>query len=75
MLKIFIGMILGYLLFTSPQARRITADLLRSAAETISPEAEHQQPPASIDQTTKPVLKKFDAKINNAPLRTEHPEI
>ena len=75
MLKIFIGMVLGYLLFTSPQARRITGDLLRSAAETISPEAERHQPPASIDQTTKPALKEFDAKTNNAPLRIEHPDI
>jgi hypothetical protein len=75
MLKIFIGVVLGYLLFTSPQARRITGDLLRNAAETISPEAEHQQLPASIDEPTKPALKKFDAKTNNAPLRTEHPGI
>jgi hypothetical protein len=75
MLKIFIGMVLGYLLFTSPQARRITGDLLRSAAETISPEEERHQPPASINQTTKPALKEFDAKTNNAPLRIEHPDI
>jgi hypothetical protein len=62
MLKIFIGVVLGYLLFTSPQARRITGDLLRSAAETISPEAERHQPPASIDQTTKPALKRVRRK-------------
>ena len=68
-------MVLGYLLFTSPQARRITADLLRNAAETISPETERHQPPASIDQPTKPALKEFDAKTNNASLRTENPEI
>ena len=75
MLKIFIGVILAYLLFTSPQARRITGDLLPSAAETISPETERHQPPASIDQPTKPALKEFDAKTINTPLRTEHPEI
>jgi hypothetical protein len=75
MLKICIGLVLGYLLFTSPQARRITADLLRNAAETISPETERHQPPASIDQPTKPALKEFDAKTNNASLRTENPEI
>jgi hypothetical protein len=68
MLKIFIGVILGYLLFTSPQARRITGDLLRSAAEVISPEAERHQSPASIDQPTKPTLKEFDATTNNTPL-------
>ena len=75
MLKIFIGLVLGYLLFTSPQARRMTADLRRSVAETISPETERHQPPASIDQPTKPALKEFDAKTNNASLRTENPEI
>ena len=75
MLKIFIGLVLGYLLFTSPQARRITADLLRNAAETISPETERHQAPASIDQPTKPAPKEFDAKTNNASLRTENPEI
>ena len=74
MLKIFIGLVLGYLLFTTPQARRITGDLLPSAAETISPETERHQPPASIDQPTKPALKEFDAKTNNASLRTENPE-
>ena len=75
MLKIFIGIVLGYLLFTSPQARRITGDLLPSAAATISPETARHQPPASIDQPTKPALKEFDANTNNTPLRTEHPEI
>ena len=49
MLKIFIGVVLGYLLFTSPQARRITGQLLRSAAEVISPE-------------TKPALNESDTK-------------
>ena len=71
MLKIFIGVVLGYLLFTSPQARRITGDLLRSAAEVISPEAERHQSPASIDQ---PTLEEFDETTHNS-LRTEHPEI
>ena len=43
MLKIFIGVVLGYLLFTSPQARHITGHLLRSAAEVISPETKPAQ--------------------------------
>ena len=71
MLKIFIGVVLGYLLFTSPQARRITGDLMRSAAEVISPEAERHQSPASIDQ---PTLEEFDETTHHS-LRTEHPEI
>ena len=38
MLKIFIGIGLGILLFTNPEARQITADLLRSTANAIAPE-------------------------------------
>jgi hypothetical protein len=49
MLKIFIGVVLGYLLFTSPQARRITGQLLRTAAEVISPETK----PALNESVTK----------------------
>ena len=61
MLKIFIGVVLGYLLFTSPQARLITGQLLRSAAEVISPE-------------TKPALNESDTKEDNRRLGTEHPD-
>ena len=38
MLKILIGVGLGFLLFTKPEARQITADLLRSTANAIDPE-------------------------------------
>ena len=38
MLKILIGIGLGFLLFTNPEARQITADLLRSTANAIAPE-------------------------------------
>lgn len=38
MLKILIGIGLGFVLFTNPEARQITADLLRSAANAIAPE-------------------------------------
>ena len=37
-LKILVGVGLGFLLFTNPEARQITADLLRSTANAISPE-------------------------------------
>ena len=36
MLKIFIGVGLGFLLFTNPGARQITADLLRATANVIA---------------------------------------
>jgi hypothetical protein len=61
MLKIFIGVVLGYLVLTSPQARRITGQLLRTAAEVISPEKI-------------PALNESDTKEDNRQLRTEHPD-
>ena len=38
MLKILVGVGLGFLLCTNPEARQITADLLRSTANAIAPE-------------------------------------
>ena len=38
MLKILVGVGLGLLLFTNPEARQITADLLRSTTHAIAPE-------------------------------------
>ena len=38
MLKILVGVGLGFLLFTNPEARQITADLLRATASEIAPE-------------------------------------
>ena len=38
MLKILVGVGLGFLLFTNPGARQITADLLRATANAIAPE-------------------------------------
>ena len=40
MLKILLGIGLGFLLFTNPEARQITADLLRSTPNAIAPEEE-----------------------------------
>ena len=40
MLKILIGVFLGYLLFTNPQARQVTADLLRAGGDAIAPAGE-----------------------------------
>ena len=40
MLKILVGMGLGFLLFTNPDARQVTADLLRATANAIAPEQE-----------------------------------
>ena len=43
MLKILIGVGLGFLLFTNPEARQITGDLLRSAGDAIAPESNEQK--------------------------------
>ena len=40
MLTLLVGVGLGCLLFTTPDARQITADLLRSTANAIAPEQE-----------------------------------
>ena len=37
MLKIFVGVGWGFLLFTYPDARQITADLLRTAGDALAP--------------------------------------
>ena len=39
-LKILVGVGLGFLLFTNPEARQITADLLRATAAWSAPEEE-----------------------------------
>ena len=38
MLKILVGVGLGFLLFTNPEARQITADFLRATANAIASE-------------------------------------
>ena len=38
MLKILIGIGLGFLLFTNPEARQIPADILRFGADALAPE-------------------------------------
>ena len=45
MLKILVGIGLGYLLFTNPGARQITADALRAAADALSPEQKETSSP------------------------------
>ena len=40
MLKILVGVVLGFLLFTNPEARQTTADILRFAADALAPEVE-----------------------------------
>ena len=38
MLKVLIGVGLGFFLLTNPDARQITADLLRTTANALAPE-------------------------------------
>jgi len=48
MLKILVGIGLGFLLFNNPDARQVTAELLRAAAAAIDPT---QQPPTQPSPT------------------------
>ena len=40
MLKVIVGAALGFLLFNNPEARQVTADLLRAAGDAIAPARE-----------------------------------
>ena len=40
MLKVLVGVGMGFLLFSNPGARQITADALRAAADALAPEQE-----------------------------------
>ena len=37
MLKVLVGIAIGFVLFTSPEARQVTADLLRAAGDVLAP--------------------------------------
>ena len=45
MLKVLAGLVLGFLLFNSPQARRVTADLMRTGADLLDPPSLKVTPP------------------------------
>ena len=58
MLKVLAGVGLGYLLFTNPGARQITATALRGAADTFAPEQEETSSPnnkTSINEARSPI--------------------
>ena len=42
MLKVLLGVVLGFVLFTNEGARQITADALRAAADALAPEKEEK---------------------------------
>ena len=42
MLKILVGIGLGFLLFTNQEARQITADVLRAAGDVLAPAVENK---------------------------------
>ena len=56
MLKILVGVGLGFLLFTNPEARQITADLLRATASAIAPE---QDDKTFLDRVKDAVVEKI----------------
>ena len=59
MLKVLFGVGLGLLLFTNPDARQITGDLLRDAGNAIAPPIEGEDAP-SIQERITDALKGHD---------------
>jgi hypothetical protein len=43
-LKVLVGVALGFLLFSNPEARQVTADLLRATANALAPATEEKTP-------------------------------
>ena len=43
MLKIIVLAAVGYMIWTNPEARQTTADLLRSAGDALAPESSDQK--------------------------------
>ena len=52
MLKVLIGVGLGFFLFTNPDARQITGDLLRAAGNAIAPPIEGKDAPTIQERIT-----------------------
>ena len=44
MLKVLVGVALGFVLFSNPGARQVTADLLRATANALAPATEKKTP-------------------------------
>lgn len=38
MIKVLVGVALGFFLFSNPDARQVTADVMRAAADALAPE-------------------------------------
>jgi malic enzyme len=49
-IKVLVGIALGYVLFTQPQARQVTAELLRAAADALAPAVEDKTPEDRINE-------------------------
>ena len=61
MLKVLIGVGLGFFLFTNPDARQITGDLLRAAGNAIAPPIKGKDAPTTQERITD-ALKNQDQK-------------
>ena len=42
MLKVLLGVTIGFVLFSNPEARQITADMLRTAGDVLAPATENK---------------------------------
>ena len=65
MLKVLVGVGFGYLLFTNPGARQITADALRATADALAPEQEESSSTnykKSINEARSPINDHYSDK-------------
>ena len=69
MLKILVGVVLGFLLFTSPGARQTTADVLRFAADALAPEVEGPTLQERIGEVLKDEVLKEENDPNSRPIK------
>ena len=69
MLKVLVGVVLGYLLFTNPGVRQITTDALRSAADALAAEQEETSSPnnkKSTNEARHPIDDHYSEKPRSA---------
>ena len=59
MIKVLVGVALGFFLFSNPDARQVTADVMRAAADALAPAKEDQTLQERISDAIKnPTLEK-----------------
>ena len=53
MLKVLLGIAIGFVLFTNPKARQVTADLLRASGDALAPAVDDKTIQNQINEVRK----------------------